>query len=75
MNAVFFICVAVLTWRLAVGGLAAFRNGDNSMFLRIPLWWGYLAGFLMSVVWCLTCLHTTLRFGRAMLTADERRGR
>jgi len=67
MNATFFICVAVLTWRLAVGGLAAFRNGDNSMFLRIPLWWGFFAGFLVSIVWCLSCLYVTLRFGRVML--------
>jgi TRAP-type C4-dicarboxylate transport system permease small subunit len=69
MNAVFLACVAVLTWRLAVGGLAAYKNGDNSMFLRIPLWWGYLAGFIVCVVWCLTCLHTTLRWGRVMMGA------
>ena len=71
MNAVCFACVAVLTWRLAVGGLAVFRGGDNSMFLRIPLWWGYLAGFLVSVVWSLTCLYTTLRFARAMKSAER----
>ena len=70
MNAVFLACVAVLTWRLAVGGLAAFRNGDNSMFLRIPLWWGYLAGFIVSIVWCLSCLHVAVRFGRVMIGAD-----
>ena len=69
MNAVFFVCVAVLTWRLAVGGLLAFRNGDNSMFLRIPLWWGYLASFVISVVWTLVCLYTTLRFARAAMGA------
>lgn len=71
MNAVFFVCVAVLTWRLAVGGLVAFRNGDNSMFLRIPLWWGYIAGFVASVAWTLACLYTTIRFARAAIRADR----
>lgn len=74
MNAVCFVCVAVLTWRLAVGGLAAFRGGDNSMFLRIPLWWGYLAGFVVSVVWSLTCLYTTLRFAGAAKGAERSGG-
>jgi TRAP-type C4-dicarboxylate transport system permease small subunit len=61
MNAVFLVCVAILTWRLAVGGIQAYRGGDNSMFLRLPLWWGYLVGFLGSVVWVLTCIHAVLR--------------
>ncbi len=72
MNAVFLVCVLVLTWRLAIGGWAVYTGGDNSMFLRIPLWWGYFIGFVVMIVWCLTCLHAVMRFWRAMVAAGAR---
>jgi TRAP-type C4-dicarboxylate transport system permease small subunit len=70
MHAVFFACVAVLTWRLALGGLGAWRSGDNSMFLRIPLWWGYLAGFVVALVWCATCAYSVVRHGRGVRAGE-----
>ncbi len=65
MNTVFLVCVAVLTWRLAIGGWAVFIGGDNSTFLRIPLWWGYLTGFVVMIVWCLTCTYAMRQSWRA----------
>jgi TRAP-type C4-dicarboxylate transport system permease small subunit len=66
MDAVFLACVGVLVWRLALGGLGAYRSGDNSMFLRIPLWWGYLAGWLVSLVWCATSAYAVVRHARGV---------
>jgi TRAP-type C4-dicarboxylate transport system permease small subunit len=71
MHLVFLVCVVVLTWRLAIGGVGAFRSGDNSMFLRIPQWWGYLSAFIFSAVWCLSCLHSVLRHSRGILRAGR----
>ena len=56
----FAAIVALLTWRLALGGLDAYRNGDFSTFLQIPAWWGYLAAFVSCLLWAATCLYTSV---------------
>lgn len=66
MNTIFSACLIIVTWRLAVGGIGAWRAGDNSMFLRIPQWWGYSFAFLACLVWTLACLYSVLRSLRAM---------
>ena len=66
MNAIFTACIVVVTWRLAVGGIGAYRAGDATMFLRLPQWWGYSFAFLACVAWTLACLYSTLRSLRAM---------
>ena len=38
--------LAMLAWRLAVGGLDAYDYADVSMMLRLPLWWGYIPATL-----------------------------
>ncbi len=69
MNATFSTCILVVTWRLAVGGIATFNAGDASMFLRIPLWWGYSFAFVACVFWSLACLYSVLRSIRHMRDA------
>lgn len=61
MNAIFSFCIVVVTWRLAVGGLGAFRAGDASMFLRLPQWWGYAAAFAACIFWSFACLYSVFR--------------
>ncbi|MBM3486035.1 MAG: TRAP transporter small permease [Alphaproteobacteria bacterium] len=58
MNTIFAVVVLLLAWRLMAGGLNAFARDDNSMFLRIPLWFGYFAASIFSIVWCAVCLYT-----------------
>jgi TRAP-type C4-dicarboxylate transport system permease small subunit len=41
----------VLTWRLAVGGLEVWERGRASMFLQLPLWWGYAAATAFALLW------------------------
>lgn len=45
------IVAALLTWRMGVGGLDALSRGRASMFLQLPLWWGFLGAFLPCVLW------------------------
>ncbi len=66
MNAIFSACILVVTWRLAVGGIGTFNSADNSMFLRIPYWWGYSFAFVACVFWSLACLYSVLRSIRHM---------
>ena len=74
MNAVFSVCVLIVTWRLAVGGIATFNSGDASMFLRIPQWWGYACAFVGCVFWSLACLYSVLRSVRFMRQAGNATG-
>jgi len=61
MNATFSACILVVTWRLAIGGIGAFDGSDASMFLRIPLWWGYAVAFVACVLWSAACLYSVRR--------------
>lgn len=56
MNVVFAVVVAVLGWRLVVGGLTAWRQQNRSMFLELPEWWGYSIGAVAMLTWFLVCL-------------------
>src|SRR5690606_2512545 len=58
---VFTLVVVLLTWRLVVGSIDAISHNEFSMFLRIPLWWGYAGAILPMMVWGLACLYTALR--------------
>jgi TRAP-type C4-dicarboxylate transport system permease small subunit len=41
MRAVAAAVIAVLTWRLMVGGMGMWERERETMFLLIPYWWGY----------------------------------
>lgn len=69
MNAIFSVCILVVTWRLAVGGLGAYRAEDATMFLRLPLWWGYAFAFVGCVMWTLACFYSVLRSIRHIRTS------
>jgi TRAP-type C4-dicarboxylate transport system permease small subunit len=70
-DTLFAVIAAVLTWRLALGGLDLYQFGQETMVLRIPMW----VGFAVSVVVCafltLACTHTAGRAWRACRTGDE----
>ena len=48
------VVAAVLTWRLIVGGVDVWEKGRASMFLQLPLWWGYAAGAGFACLWTAT---------------------
>lgn len=74
MNAIFSACILVVTWRLAIGGIGAFDGADASMFLRIPLWWGYAFAFVACILWSLACLYSLRRSLRHMRAAGRTAG-
>lgn len=69
MNGAFSACILLITWRLAIGAVGAFNSGDASMFLRIPLWWGYAFAFLACILWTLACFYSVMRSIRFMRLA------
>lgn len=57
-NILFAVVVCVLTWRLTLGGIDSFTRDDFSMFLQIPVWWGYLGAFVSCLAWVAACVYT-----------------
>lgn len=55
-----FAVAAVLTWRLIVGGFDVWAKGRESMFLQLPLWWGYAAGAVFACLWTATAAFVVL---------------
>ena len=50
------LVVALLAWRLIQGGLDAHERGRQTMFLELPLWWGYAAAAIGMVLWTMIAL-------------------
>jgi TRAP-type C4-dicarboxylate transport system permease small subunit len=53
MRAVAAAVVAVLAWRLCIGGYNMWDRERETMFLLIPYWWGYAAAALGMTLWTL----------------------
>lgn len=53
MRAVAAVVVAILAWRLAIGGYNQWDRERESMFLQLPFWWGYAAAAIGMAAWSL----------------------
>jgi TRAP-type C4-dicarboxylate transport system permease small subunit len=53
MRAAAALVVAVLAWRLAIGGYNSWDRERETMFLLIPYWWGYAGAAVGMTLWTL----------------------
>ena len=51
----------IVTWQLWLGLRDKFSNGETSMIIEMPIWWGYAAGSASAFVFAVTCLYTVWR--------------
>jgi TRAP-type C4-dicarboxylate transport system permease small subunit len=51
MRAVAALVVAVLAWRLAVGGYNMWDRERETMFLQLPYWWGFAGAAIGMMLW------------------------
>jgi TRAP-type C4-dicarboxylate transport system permease small subunit len=51
MRAAAAVVVAVLAWRLAIGGYNSWDRERETMFLLIPYWWGYAGAAVGMSLW------------------------
>ncbi len=58
------VLLSIVTWRLWVGLVDKFGNGETTALLIIPVWWGYAGAFVLLLVNILVCL--------AVLVSDYR---
>lgn len=60
MELCFALIAGFLTWRLMAGGISAYQNNSETMFLQLPEWPVYLFGSIACVFWVITILFTSL---------------
>ncbi|WP_270933973.1 TRAP transporter small permease [Falsiroseomonas oryzae] len=51
MRAIGAAVIAVLAWRLAIGGWNMWDRERETMFLLIPYWWGYAGAAIGMTLW------------------------
>ncbi len=51
MRAIAAAVIAVLAWRLCIGGWNMWDRERETMFLLIPYWWGYAAAAVGMTLW------------------------
>jgi TRAP-type C4-dicarboxylate transport system permease small subunit len=47
LSAIVFI---LIVWRLSLGALSKFENGETTFLLQFPIWWGYAASVIPACV-------------------------
>ncbi|MCR8723867.1 TRAP transporter small permease [Frigidibacter sp. ROC022] len=64
----------LLTWRLWLGMLDKRGYHETTFILRAEIWWGYAAGMVGAVAFCLVAAFAVLRSARALTGATEQGG-
>lgn len=57
--------IMLISWRLGVGMMDKFGNGQTSFLLQFPIWWGYALSFIASlgaVIVALYCAFARVRW-------------
>ena len=64
-NIAFAIVAGLITWRLFIGGMHKFDDGETTVFLGIPIQWAYFSAVLgagLLTVVCVLLLFRHLKF-------------
>ena len=60
-NLIYTAIAALLTWRVALGGLEVRSYGETTMVLRVPVWWGYVPAVVFLGFLTIVCAYTVWR--------------
>ena len=55
-NIVFAIVAGLITWRMFVGAVQKFMDGETTMFLGIPIYWAYFPALVGAVLLAAVCV-------------------
>lgn len=53
---IFAAVAALLAWRLGIGLVEKFQNGESTMLIRIPFWWPYSFAVASMILLCVVCI-------------------
>jgi TRAP-type C4-dicarboxylate transport system permease small subunit len=65
---------ALILWRLYVGMLGKFNNGETSFLLQFPTWWAYAACVLPAAILVFVTIWSASDRFIALLTGKDQRG-
>ncbi len=57
---IYLLLAALLLWRLTYGGLEMHQYGEQSMVLRIPIWWSFIIILPAMALLTATCAATMM---------------
>ncbi|MGH6905736.1 MAG: TRAP transporter small permease, partial [Geminicoccaceae bacterium] len=60
-NLIYTAIAALLTWRVALGGLEIRGYHETTKVLRVPVWWGYVPAVLGLAFLTVVCAYTVWR--------------
>jgi TRAP-type C4-dicarboxylate transport system permease small subunit len=60
-NLLFTAIAALLTWRVAIGGLEIRSYNETTMVLQVPVWWGYVPAVAFLAFLTVVCAYTVWR--------------
>jgi TRAP-type C4-dicarboxylate transport system permease small subunit len=60
-NLIYTAIAALLTWRVALGGLEIRSYHETTMVLRVPVWWGYVPAVVCLAFLTVVCGYTVWR--------------
>jgi TRAP-type C4-dicarboxylate transport system permease small subunit len=60
-NLLFTAIAALLTWRVALGGLEIRSYHETTMVLQVPVWWGYVPAVIFLTFLTVVCAYTFWR--------------
>ncbi len=63
-DVLFAVVAALMTWRLALGGVNQYDFHDMSMMLQIPTWWMFVPLVVSMALLTLVCVARAARGGR-----------
>jgi TRAP-type C4-dicarboxylate transport system permease small subunit len=67
-NLLYTAIAALLTWRVALGGMEIRSYHETTMVLQVPVWWGYVPAVIFLAFLTVVCAYTVWR------SAEEYRG-
>ena len=60
-NLLYTAIAALLTWRVALGGLEIRSYSETTMVLQVPVWWGYVPAVAFLAFLTVVCAYTVWR--------------
>ena len=60
-NLLFTAIAALLTWRVALGGIEIRSYNETTMVLQVPVWWGYVPAVVFLALLTIVCAYTVWR--------------
>lgn len=72
-NLIYTGIAALLTWRLALGGMDLKRYNESTMVLQAPIWWGFVPVVIGSGLLTLVCAYSVWRSWRQAVQGGQTR--